>query len=98
MHIFRFSLQTRDDYVVFGTSNSEYPRLNLHIKSWSQLKLEARLLLPFYSFNCSNIVSTLSVDHVCSVSLTKQTISVTKHDAHILTSNVNFNIRNTASN
>ena len=80
MPLFNFSIQIREDDVAVETSNSEHPRLNLNNKLRSQYKLDSNLLLPSYSSNFSNIVSTLSVNHVCSVSHLQQHISVTNHD------------------
>ena len=97
MPLFNFSIQIREDDVAVETSNSEHPRLYLNNTLRSQYKLDSILFLPSYSFNCSNIVSTLSVNHDCSVSHKQQRISVTNHDKNILTSNLNLNIINTAS-
>ena len=92
-----FSVQIRVGDEAVGTTNSKHPRLNLHNKLRSQFKLESSLLLPSSFFNCSNIVSTLSVNHVCSVPHKQQIIFVTNYDKNIVTSNVNLNIITTAN-
>ena len=94
MSLVLFFIQIREGDIGVGTSNSKIPSLNLNNKLRSQYKLESSLILPSNFFNCSNIDSTLSVNHLCSVTHKQRNMSVTNRNKNILTSNVNLNIIN----
>ena len=79
------------------TNNSKIHRLNF-VELRYNFKLIPSLILPLYSFNCSNILINLGITNVCSLfAYSLQRNYITKYDISTLPPIVNLNMVNNSS-